>query len=56
MPLTLDSSLKPATGWKRVCALDDIPVLGSRVVRTRNHGDVALFLSKSLWMQAAEEA
>ncbi|MFO1318713.1 MAG: nitrite reductase small subunit NirD [Burkholderiales bacterium] len=43
MPLTLDSSLKPATGWKRVCALDDIPVLGSRVVRTRNHGDVALF-------------
>lgn len=28
--------------WKRVCALDDIPRLGARVVKSA-HGDIALF-------------
>lgn len=28
--------------WLKVCALDDIPVLGARVVR-RNEGDIAVF-------------
>jgi len=29
--------------WKNICTLDDIPVLGSRVVRTEAHGDIAIF-------------
>jgi len=29
-------------GWMRVCALEDIPVLGSRVLRSPG-GDIALF-------------
>lgn len=29
--------------WKRVCALADIPRQGARVVRSRAHGDIALF-------------
>lgn len=29
--------------WKRVCRLDEIPVLGSRVVRSARHGDIAIF-------------
>ncbi len=28
--------------WLKICALDDIPVLGARVVR-RNDGDIAIF-------------
>jgi nitrite reductase (NADH) small subunit len=28
--------------WLKICALEDIPVLGSRVVR-RNDGDIAVF-------------
>ena len=32
----------PGAEWKRVCALDDIPVLGARVV-SRQEGDVAIF-------------
>lgn len=43
MELTLDSRPQSAAGWKRICSLDDIPVLGSRVVRTRHHGDIAVF-------------
>ena len=31
-----------AVAWKRVCLLDDIPQLGSRVVRSAS-GDIALF-------------
>ncbi|KON80958.1 nitrite reductase small subunit NirD [Azoarcus sp. PA01] len=30
------------TGWKTICALDDIPVLGARVVASA-HGDIAIF-------------
>jgi len=29
--------------WKEICALTDIPVLGSRVVRGTRHGDIAIF-------------
>ncbi|MEW5864008.1 MAG: nitrite reductase small subunit NirD [Pseudomonadota bacterium] len=29
--------------WRRVCALTDIPRRGARVVRSRAHGDIALF-------------
>ncbi len=32
-----------AINWKRVCTLDEIPVLGSRVVRGTKHGDIAIF-------------
>ena len=28
---------------KRVCSLEDIPRLGSRVIRTQAHGDIAVF-------------
>lgn len=35
-PSTIES------GWDRICALEDIPVLGSRVLR-RPGGDIALF-------------
>lgn len=31
-----------AVGWKRLCALEDIPPQGSRVVRTPK-GDIAVF-------------
>ena len=31
-----------ANGWKRVCAVDEIPVLGSRVL-CGAHGDIAVF-------------
>ena len=31
------------TDWVRICALDDIPPLGARVVRSREHGDIAVF-------------
>lgn len=29
--------------WKKICALTDIPVLGSRVVKSEKHGDIAIF-------------
>lgn len=32
-----------AVGWTRICTLDEIPVLGSRVVRGTPHGDIAIF-------------
>ncbi|MBL8482986.1 MAG: nitrite reductase (NAD(P)H) small subunit, partial [Rhodocyclaceae bacterium] len=36
-------SPEPSVGnWKRVCLLTDIPVLGSRVVRSAS-GDIAIF-------------
>ena len=31
------------TTWIDVCAVDDIPVLGARVVRSATHPDIALF-------------
>jgi nitrite reductase (NADH) small subunit len=32
-----------ASDWVRICALTDIPQLGSRVVRTDKQGDIAIF-------------
>lgn len=29
--------------WKRICALQEIPVLGARVVKSITHGDIAIF-------------
>lgn len=29
--------------WRRVCAVDDIPVQGSRVVQRAGHDDIAVF-------------
>jgi nitrite reductase (NADH) small subunit len=29
--------------WTRICALTDIPMLGSRVVNSAAHGDIAVF-------------
>ncbi|NTV11495.1 MAG: nitrite reductase small subunit NirD [Zoogloea sp.] len=29
--------------WKKICTVDDIPVLGSRVVKSAGHGDIAVF-------------
>ena len=31
------------TTWREICALDEIPRLGSRVVRGTQHGDIAIF-------------
>lgn len=31
------------SGWKRICSLADIPKLGARVVRSANHGEIAVF-------------
>ncbi|GAB4056713.1 nitrite reductase small subunit NirD [Uliginosibacterium sediminicola] len=42
-PLTLHASLTTMTDWKKICALTDIPVLGSRVVKSTQHGDIAIF-------------
>jgi nitrite reductase (NADH) small subunit len=33
----------PAVNMKRICALTDIPRLGARVVKTAQHGDIAVF-------------
>ncbi|AYH42661.1 nitrite reductase small subunit NirD [Azoarcus sp. DN11] len=30
-------------GWKDICAVEDIPVLGSRVVKAARGGDIAIF-------------
>ena len=29
--------------WKKICTLTEIPQLGSRVVKTEKHGDIAIF-------------
>ncbi len=40
---TLDPAAAAAgTGWKTICRLEDIPVLGARVVASRQ-GDIAIF-------------
>ncbi|HEX5126607.1 MAG TPA: nitrite reductase small subunit NirD [Rhodocyclaceae bacterium] len=31
------------SNWKSICALTDIPALGSRVVASVQHGDIAIF-------------
>src|SRR6266446_2143320 len=31
------------TNWTDICALDELPVLGARVVRRRSGGDIAVF-------------
>jgi nitrite reductase (NADH) small subunit len=45
MTPTLDTAVAAATtgDWIRICTVDDIPVLGSRVVSTKRHGDIAIF-------------
>ena len=29
--------------WKKICSLTDIPQLGSRVVKSEKHGNIAIF-------------
>ena len=36
------STTQPAPSWRYVCAAEDIPVLGARVVHSK-HGDIAVF-------------
>jgi nitrite reductase (NADH) small subunit len=31
------------TEWKKICALGDVPVLGSRVLESDTHGRIAVF-------------
>ncbi len=40
--LKIDSTPGADSGWKTICALDDIPVLGARVVTSKS-GDIAIF-------------
>lgn len=45
--MTLETNAAPDAGanvtdWKTICAVDDIPVLGARVVKARG-GDIAIF-------------
>lgn len=40
---TAASNGNDMTQWKKICTLADIPVLGSRVVRSDRHGDIAVF-------------
>ena len=42
MVTTSQSAGAPATQWRHVCAVSDIPALGARVVRSL-HGDIAVF-------------
>ena len=37
------SSTKDVGSLRRVCLLEEIPRLGARVVRTAQHGDIAVF-------------
>lgn len=41
---TLERPVAGETSWRRICALDDIPVLGARVVKSAK-GDIAVFRS-----------
>lgn len=43
MEATMKSTPTETAGWTRICALTDIPPLGSRVVRSEKHGDIAIF-------------
>lgn len=43
MTTTLEPVIAATTGWIRICAVDDIPALGSRIVRSAKHGDIAVF-------------
>ena len=40
--LKIDSTPDADSGWKTICALDYIPVLGARVVTSKS-GDIAIF-------------
>lgn len=43
-PPMLDKERKPSmSNWKTVCELIEIPVLGSRIVRSETEGDIAVF-------------
>lgn len=42
MATLIEEPVRIDAGWKRVCALEDIPVLGSRVVASQG-GDIAIF-------------
>ncbi|MCP5233031.1 MAG: nitrite reductase small subunit NirD [Zoogloeaceae bacterium] len=39
----MDTTTEMQTTWKQLCALEEIPVLGSRVVKGTKHGDIAVF-------------
>ncbi|WP_211887319.1 nitrite reductase small subunit NirD [Plastoroseomonas hellenica] len=39
----MDGSISQGTAWVGVCALEEIPRQGSRVVATAGHGEVAVF-------------
>lgn len=39
----MTTTLEADVDWKRVCAVDEIPVLGSRVVNSQAHGSIAIF-------------
>ena len=39
----MTTTIEVATDRKRICKLDEIPVLGSRVVKSARHGDIAIF-------------
>lgn len=41
MTTTIDNAT-----WHHICALEDIPVLGSRVVKSAAHGDIAIFRNR----------
>lgn len=42
MSTMIEETVRVDAGWKRVCAVEDIPVLGSRVVKSAR-GDIAVF-------------
>ncbi len=35
------------SNWKRICAVGDVPILGSRVVESEGHGRIAVFRNAS---------
>jgi nitrite reductase (NADH) small subunit len=39
----MNVSVKPQVEWIEVCTLSDIPLLGSRVIKRKQGGDIALF-------------
>ena len=39
----MTTTIEMTTDWKRVCLLEEIPLLGSRVVKSARHGDIAIF-------------
>ncbi|MBL8446775.1 MAG: nitrite reductase small subunit NirD [Zoogloeaceae bacterium] len=39
----MTTTLEADVDWKRVCTVDEIPILGSRVVNSPAHGAIAVF-------------